>query len=214
VTFPSSVSDIPPETAPDPELVALPKPPQRTRTVTLVLLGLTTLVSLAMTWALAGEVRYAWTPGEPRSVGELAELRLDESLADAFVHGTAHLDGRAQARYERFLEVDDFLVARVEGSEKLWIELRQPRGGEKAARPPTSFVGRLVPMASAGLTYRGLAERIEEQTKLDVPKDAWLLVEGATPASSRWALALACVLTLFAGWNFVQLIRLTRRVRE
>lgn len=213
MTAPPSVSDMPPETAPDPELVALPKPPQRARTLSLVLMGVTSLVALAMVWALWGEVRYAWTPGEPRPVGELAMLPLDEGLADAFVHGTARLDERAQARYERFLEVDDFLVAQVVGNERLWVELRQPKEGH-AARLPTSFVGRLVPMASAGLTYRGLAERIEEQTKIRVPKDAWLLVEGATPASSRWAIALAGVLTIFAAWNLTQLVRLTRRVRD
>lgn len=213
MSFPRSVSDMPPETAPDPELVALPKPPQRARTVSLVLMGLTTLVALAMVWALAGEIRYAWTPGEPKPVGELSALHLDESLADAFVHGTGQLDAKAQARYERFLEVDDFLVAQVVGNERLWVELRQPKEGH-AAQLPTSFVGRLVPMASAGLTYRGLAERIEEETKMQVPPDAWLLVEGATPGSSRWAIALAGVLTVFAGWNLTQLVRLTRRVRD
>lgn len=205
---------MPSDTAPDPDLVALPTPPRRTRTVSLVLMGVTALVALAMIWALAGEVRYALASGEPRSIGELSELPLDGNLADAFVHGTARLDAKAQARYERFLEADGFLVARIVGSEKLWIELRQPRDGEKAARLPTSFVGRLVPMASAGLTYRGLTDHIEEQTKIQVPDDAWLLVEGATPASSRWAVALAGVLTLFAGWNLAQLVRLTRRVRD
>ncbi len=205
---------MPPETAPDPDLVALPKPPQRTRTLSLALMGVTALLALSMLWALAGEVRYAWTPGQPRSVGELSELRLDENLADAFVHGTARLDAQAQARYERFLDADGFLVARVVGNEKLWIELRQPRNGDSSARLPTSFVGRLVPMKSAGLTYRGLASRIEEQTQIAVPEDAWLLVEGATPASSRWAVALAGVLTLFAGWNLAQLVRLSRRVRD
>lgn len=196
----------------DPELLALPTPPRRIRTVSLLAMTLTMLVALSMVWALRGELRYAFRSAEPMPMGELARLVPDPALADAFVHGTGRLDEGSAIRYERFLEPDAFYVARVVGNPGLWVELRQPSA--EPVIPQTSFVGRLVPLASAGLSYRGLASRIEEGASADVGREAWLLVEGRAPASSRWAIALASVLLLFAGWNLLQLLRLGRRVSD
>lgn len=198
----------------DPELLALPRPPTRVRTASLVAMAVTTLVALSMVWALRGELRYAWRSAEPTQIGELSRLVPGPELADSFVHGTGMLDESASIRYERFLEPDSFYVARVAGNPRLWVELRQPSSEPGQAIPQTSFVGRLVPLASAGLSYRGLAARIERVANVDVGQDAWLLVEGRAPASSRWAVALAFVLSLFAGWNLIQLLRLGRRVSD
>lgn len=205
---PSSV-----EVGSDPELLALPKPKRPARTLSLVLMAVTAVLALAMCWALRGEVRYAWASAEPVDVGDLSKLAPGPDLADAFVHGTAKLGHEGAIAYPRFLEPDTFQVAPVVGNPRLWIELRQTGSDPAQAIPQTSFVGRLVPLASAGLQYRGLAARIQERSNL-LPQDAWLLVEGRAPASSRWALALTLVLLLFAGWNLVQLLRLSRPIHE
>lgn len=208
--------DVPPRASadpgPDPELLALPAPKRRTRTLSLVLMALTTALALAMIWALRGEVRYALASGRPTNIGDLASFRPRPDLADAFVHATGVPNMAGGIDYERFLDPDGFLAIPIVGNERLWIELRRP--SSESPRPQTSFVGRLVPLATAGLQYRGLTSRIEEQANVSLTRDAWLLVEGATPASSRWSLALAFVLSLFAGWNLFQLLRLTRRVQD
>ena len=45
-----------------------------------------------------------------------------------------------------------------------------------------------------------------------MPHNAWLLLDGETPSSAGWAVALVAVLLLFVGFNVWGLIRLTRQV--
>lgn len=177
-------------------------------------MAMAAFLSLAMIWVLRTEVRYALASSSPKQVGELASLRPGSDLADAFVHGTGRLAPDAPIEYRRFLEPDTFRVAHLVGNENLWIELRLPDTGSASATPQTSFVGRLVPLSSAGLQYRGLAARIAERAPTKESSDMWLLVEGATPASSHWAAGLAAALALFTGWSLVQIVRLLRPIRE
>lgn len=55
----------------DPELVALPAPPRRDRTLAAVLMLVTAAASVAMCWALRGEVGYAFRRAVPASIGDL-----------------------------------------------------------------------------------------------------------------------------------------------
>lgn len=198
----------------DPDLFALPPPPRRTRTVSLAVMAFAALLSLAMIWVLRGEVRYALAPSSPTQLGDLSRLRPGSDHADAFVHGTGRLSSDAPIEYRRFLEPDAFRVAPLVGNDTLWVELRLPSETSASAAPQSSFVGRLVPLSSAGLQYRELAARIAERAPARADAEVWLLVEGATPASSRWAMGLALALGLFTAWSLAQIVRLLRPARE
>jgi hypothetical protein len=80
--------------------------------------------------------------------------------------------------------------------------------------PPTSFVGRLVPVASAGLRYRSAREGVEAVGGARVAEDAWLLVDGAAPAGARWAIGVLGMLVAFAAFNVWGLVRLLRPIRD
>jgi hypothetical protein len=67
-------------------------------------------------------------------------------------------------------------------------------------------------MKGAGLRHAGLARSVHGQTSVVIPSDAWILVDGASPRASRWAVALFALFGFFALWNVVNTLRIVRRV--
>jgi hypothetical protein len=216
----------PPPTAPempltspsevDPGLLSLPAPPRRERTLSVVLMAITALASIAMTLALRSEVRYALAPGSPVDLGDLtASPPSSPELENAFVRASGLLGSAGAMRYERPLEGDSFRLAPIAGNPRVWVEMRVPEGAEGPRFvPPTTFAGRLVPMRSAGLRHRGLARSVRDVTGAEVPEEAWLLVDGAAPASSRWAVPLVALFAIFALYNLASIARIVRPLRS
>jgi hypothetical protein len=202
---------VPIEGAIDPDLIELPRPPRAPRVVSIVLMVATAVLAAVMAAALLGDVRYALAGAEPSAVGDLARWIPDRALENQFVRASGRLGSAGAIRYERPLERDSFRLAPVAGNERVWVEMRVPEGAD--AGPPTTFVGRLVPLAGATLRYRGLRRSVQEVTGAVIPADAWVLVDGATPAASRWTLALAALFVAFAGYNVVTIARMVRPVR-
>jgi hypothetical protein len=124
------------------------------------------------------------------------------------------LGGGGSIRFERSFESDTFRVAPVAGRPDVWVELRVPAGIDPERYvPPTAFTGRLVRFDAAGPRHRGLARSVTALTGQPVPTDAWLLVDGESPAQARWAVALVVLFAGFAAWNALAISRLARRVR-
>jgi hypothetical protein len=200
----------------DPELVALPDPPKTGRTLTVAVLALAALASLAMVFALRRDVAYVLGPAWPAMVGDLrtasgASLALFENKP---VHGEGMLGAAGGIRYERPFASDTFRLLPVAGRDDLWVEVRVPAGQETGRwEPPRSFTGRLVRFAATGPRHRGLANAIASTTGAQVPEGAWLVVDGEAPINARWSLALALMFFGFAAWNVVTIARLVRKVR-
>ena len=118
-------------------------------------------------------------------------------------------------RYSRPLESDTFRFAPVEGNPNVWVEIRVPAGLEGPRFvPPNSFVGRLVPVEEAGLRHENLPDSVAETGDGRVPDQAWLLVDGESPAALRWALGLLAMFVGFAAFNLWGLYRLLRPVKD
>jgi hypothetical protein len=213
----TSSSDPPHESPPDSvkkhDLAGLPAPRRPWRRVTLVTLALGALVSLALAFAVLPDVVYSLRGGSPRDLGDLVSARLDPTLAGAWVHGEGQLSATRAIRYARPLEHDTYRLASVEGNPKLWVQVRVP-ANEEGPRfvPPDSFVGRLLPISSLGIRQRGLPDAVQESGVEPPARDAWLLVDGESPAALRWALGLITLLLAFATFNLVGLARLTRPI--
>lgn len=176
---------------------------------------LTTVAALWMTTALLGEARYALTQGQPLDIGDLGAMRPDDAFANRYIRGSALLGTTGAIRYGRAAEGDSFRLAPVAGNPAVWIEIRVPEGFEGPRFvPPTTFAGRLVPFDHAGIRHGSLARAIREQTEVTVPKGAWLLIDGSSPRTSRWAVALTLLFVGFAAWNVVGAIRLLSRVND
>jgi hypothetical protein len=210
----SSTSD-----EPDPELLALPGPPRRERTLTLAILFLAAVSALAMAFALRGDVAYALSGlgAAPlgASVGDLrtATAATLEANENRLVRAEAMLGAAGGIRYERAFASDTFRTLPVAGRADVWVDLRVPAGQENGRwQPPRSLVGRLVRFGHAGPRHRGLAAAIGTTTHERVPEGAWLLVDGEEPESARWSLVLALAFLGFAVWNVAAAMRIVRRV--
>lgn len=199
----------------DPELLALPAPPRRERTLTVVVLALAAALSLAMVFALRRDVAYAFASSTPAGLGEL-RIASAETLAaneNRMVGAEGMLGAAGGIRYERPFLDDTFRTLAVAGREDVWVDVRVPAGQESGRwEPPRAFTGRLVRFGAAGPRHRGLATAIERTTGRTVPPGAWLLVDGEAPESARWTALLAAMFLGFAAWNAVAIARILRKI--
>lgn len=215
---PDSTAELPlmgGELTPDPELEALPEPRRPGKRLTVVTLAATALTSIAMTSALSKEVAYGLSSSAPTDLGALAQFTPSSDLANSWVRGEGLLGTRGAVRYGRPLESDTYRLAPVAGNEKLWVQIRVPEGMEGPHFvPPTSFVGRLIPAADAGLRHAGLKDSVAEAGQGEMPADAWLLIDGEAPATTRWALGVVALLLGFIGFSVYGLFRLLRPIKD
>jgi hypothetical protein len=199
----------------DPELLELPDPPKKKRTLTVVLLAVTAIASLAMVLALARDAAYAFAPASATDLGDLRSAPPASFGDNKLVRASGTLGAAGAIRYERPFDSDSYRLSPVAGRPDVWVEVRVPAGEENARYvPPSSFAGRLVRFDHAGQRHRGLTSAIASGTGVQVPAQAWLLVDGESPSHARWAVALVCLFAAFAAWNLATIVRLLRKVRE
>jgi len=200
--------------APDADLEALPPPRRPWRKLTLVVMSATLLGSLGLLFALRGELSFSLAAKAPRSVGELSAFKPQPRDENSWVQGEGELEVKDAIAYRRPLESDSYRLSRVSRTSKLWVQVRVPRDDDdpdhKRFVPPTSFVGRLVPAAHGGVRLSQLGDAIAEAGRPALPADAWLLIDGEAPATTRWTLGLAGLLLGFAAFNLFGLQRLLR----
>ena len=199
---------------PDRELADLPPPRRPFRRLTFVVMTVAAALSLWLAFGLRGDLAYALTSGPPRDLGSLDRAGADLPR-NAWIRGEGTLSESDVVRYFRPLDRDAHRLARVEGHPRLWVEVRVPSDadGDRFVAPG-SFVGRLVPLAQAGLRYSALPSAVADTGKPPLPDDSWLLVDGESPRTTRWVIGLMLVLFGFAAFNLVGLVRLSRLVRD
>lgn len=200
---------------PDPELEALPAPRRPGRNLTLTTMTVTAVLALGMVWAIRGEASYALHKGSPTSLGNLSELEPRPELANTWVQGEALLSSTRAVRYSRPLEQGGYRLAPIAGNDRVWVQVRVPDGMEGPRFvPPTSFVGRLIPFSQASIRHAGLTEAAARASAGKLPENAWLLIDGEAPTTTRWALGLVVLFLAFACFNVWGLVRLLRPVVE
>jgi hypothetical protein len=199
----------------DPELLALPDPPRRERTLTVVVLAVAAVLSLAMVFGLRHDVSYALGGGTAVDVGDLhaaSEAAL-ASYENRYVRAEALLGAAGGIRYERPFVDDTFRTLPVAGRRDLWADVRVPAGQESGRwEPPHTFTGRLVRFEGAGPRHRGLAGAIERASSTEVPAGAWLVIDGEAPDKARWTILLAAMFLGCAVWNLIAIRRIVRKV--
>ncbi len=198
----------------DQELLDLPAPPKRERSLTVGLLLFTALASLAMVFTLRRDAAYAFREPRPEHLGDFGTAPLEAFHDNAFVEGRAMLGAAHAIRYERPLVSSSFRLMPVAGRPNVWAEVRVPAGAENARWvPPSEVVGRLVRFEASGPKHRGLAAAVKDATGQDVPQGAWLLVQDEGPTDARSAVLLVLLFAGFAAWNVFATTRLLRKVR-
>jgi len=198
----------------DQELLDLPDPPKRERSLTVAMLLFTALASLAMIFALRRDAAYAFSVRDATDIGDLGAAPGEAFQENRYVHATAMLGAARAIRYERPLQSGSFRLMPVAGRPNVWAEIRVADGEENVRWvPPSSVTGRLVRFDSAGPRQRGLAGAVKDTTGQDVPEGAWLLVQNDAPTDARWAVILIFMFAGFAIWNLGVTAKLLRRVK-
>jgi hypothetical protein len=199
------------------DLGELPAPRHPFRKLTFATMAVTAALALLLIFALRREVTYSLHPGPPTDVGELARLAPRGELSNAWVRGEASLETEGAVRYQRPLDPDTYRLVKVSGNPLLWVQIRVPfdANDPEGAHfvPPTSFVGRLIPASRAGLRHSALSTALADSGRGRFAEDAWLLIDGESPASTRWTLGLVVLFGLFAAFNVAGVIRLARPAR-
>lgn len=199
---------------PDRDLEALPPPRRPFRKLTLSVMAVTLLGSLGLVFSLRGELGFSLLGGAPHAVGELSALTPQSRDENTWVQGEAELEPEGAIAYRRPLESDSYRLSRVRGTSKLWVQVRVPEDDSdpyhKRFVPPTSFVGRLVPATHGGVRLSQLGGAIAEAGRPPLPSEAWLLIDGEAPATTRWTLGVVALLLGFAAFNLFGLQRLLR----
>jgi hypothetical protein len=198
----------------DPELLGLPDPPKRDRTITVALLIFTMLAALAMVLALRRDATYAFAPTSARDLGNITTASNESFVENQYVQGEAMLGAAKAIRYERPLVSDSFRLMPVAGREDVWVEVRVPPRAENIRWvPPSRVSGRLVRFETSGPRHRGLSDAVKDATGHEIPQGSWLLVDGAAPNDARWAVVLVAMFGAFAIWNAFAMSRLLRKVK-
>lgn len=199
----------------DADLADLPAPRRPGRTLTLIAMSVTAAVALAMSFALRHDALYAARGDGVTLLGNLADWRPEPELSNKWVRGEALLSATRAVRYARPLESDSYRLAQVAGNDRIWVQIRVP-AGEEGPRfvPPTTFVGRLIPLSRTGLRYADLSNAVTETGQAPMKPDSWVLLDGESPATTRWALGLIALFLAFAAFNVYGLVRLLRPVRD
>jgi hypothetical protein len=193
----------------DPELSSLPAPRRPWRKVALGTMGLTLVGALSLAAALRPQLGYATRSGPQHDLGNLERITLSDNLSNTWVHGSGVLDTRAVA-YQRPLVPGEYRLVPLVNSDRLWIEVQVPAAVDPDRFiPPSSFVGRLVPLSEAGLGYESLANLAGGPMP-----DAWLLLDGQSPAGTRWVFGVLLVLLGFVGFSAFGLYRVLRRAND
>jgi hypothetical protein len=170
-------------------------------------------LSVAAASGLLATARFSLQKGPPRELGSLTNVQLGAALENAWAHGEAELAEKS-VEYRRPLDPDRFRLAEVVGNRALWVELRIPAGIEPAHYvPPNSFVGRIVPFEKAGLRHAALADAVGGAYGRRPGAEAWLLIDGEAPATTRWAFGLIGLFIAFAAFNVWGVVRLLRPVK-
>jgi hypothetical protein len=202
---------------PDPELVELPSPRRPFRRLTLVCLVASAAAACALIGGLFSDASYACHRAAVRDVGFLANLEPAANQQNTWVRGGGELAPIGGIRFERPLEPDSFRLAPLQDNPRLWVQIRVPAGYEdEHFVAPTVFSGRLVRLTSTGIRYSTLALAPEAAgwKPGHLPENAWVLIDGETPASARWVLGLVGLFGAFAVFSLWGLVNLLRPVRR
>jgi len=197
----------------DRELLALPPPRRPWRRATLVTLSLGAALSVWLAFLVLPDARYSLQAGGVRDIGDLARARLGPELENAWVRAGGQLSATKAVRFRRPLERDSYRLAQSEDNPNVWVQIRVPAGEEDPRFvPPDSFVGRLLPLSAASLRQGGIADAVDRAGLEPLRKNAWILLDGESPAANRWVLGLIGLLAAFATFNVVGLVRLSSSI--
>lgn len=112
-----------PTDAVDPELVALPAPPQGRRVAAMILMALTVVASCAMLTAVASDAEYFFADPQVSPLGHVSEVSPARLPLNAYVslEGNPMLSNMVE--YQRIFSGSEYVVFPLAGQRDVFVEM-------------------------------------------------------------------------------------------
>ncbi|MGE0790059.1 MAG: hypothetical protein AB7S26_30570 [Sandaracinaceae bacterium] len=191
----------------DPELLALPSPPEGRRALALALMAAVIIGAAWLALALRHDVAYFFAPSRTIDLGEATQI------APASLESNTHvtLTGRPMlsraVRYRRVILGTSYVVYPLAGQRAIYVHVED--GPDALAA--LEHTGRLVRFRDLGGRVSGVAAALGEGEGLG--DDAFVLLEGDAPGTYVWALFLVLFAGLMIALNAVLMVRWFRPLK-
>lgn len=203
-----SLAGAPDGDAVDPELLALPAPPRGRRMVALVSMALVAVAALAFALSLRHDIAYFFSDGETIALGDVQAL----DPARLAPNTTVRIEGTPMisraARYRRVLTGERRVVFPLAGQRTVYVETEDT----PAALGHATFTGRLVTFSQLGGRMDAVERYLDAGLGLPVSGDSFLVVSGASPSGSAWAVLAALFAVLIMLLDVVLILRWFRPI--
>ena len=185
----------------DAELLDLPAPPSGRRLMTLALMALVVVASLALVASVRHDLSYFFASPSILELGDVneldpARLRPNTQVRISGTPGTARA-----VRYRRPLSGASYVVFPLAGQAAVYVQVEDT----PEALAQSDFSGRLVTFSQMGGRLGEVEEYFHQTMSTPISGESYLLIAGAGPASYAWALGLAllCLLVILLDLFFI-----------
>jgi hypothetical protein len=198
--------------AADPELLALPAPPQGRRLLSMVLMGSVVVAALALLLHLRPDVAYSFQGDRAADVGsatgaDLAELETNRYVR---VRGTPMLS--RMVRFERALSGQQYAVFPLAGQRQIFVQVPLEALQDPARAAQGEFSGRLLTFGQLGGRFRAVREYLGRSMGMPVTAESFVVLAEEPPSAYGWALALSGLCLLIMGLAGFLLLRWFRPI--
>ncbi|MBX7196041.1 MAG: hypothetical protein K1X94_28555 [Sandaracinaceae bacterium] len=192
----------------DPELLALPAPPEGRRIATMAVMALAVVVALGLTSALRHDVAYFFASSAVSDVGNAAELAPATLASNSFVQVEGTPMASQVVRYRRLLSGETFVVFPLAGQRTVFVHMPEAA----MASPRATYSGRLVTFGEMGGRLDGVRSFFSHELSAPVTTESYVLLVDESPPTAWWALALSLFCVLFVLVDVWLLVRWFRPI--
>jgi hypothetical protein len=187
----------------DPELLALPAPPQGQRLLSLSLLCAVLVGAVALVLHLRADVAYAFAADRATDIGDAIAVRLPDLLPNRYVRvrGTPMLS--RMVRFERTLSGQQYAVFPLAGQRQIFVQVPLDALRDPTRTAQGEFSGRLMTFGQLGGRFRAVREYLATRMGLPVTAESFVVLAEEPPSAYGWALllsALCAAIGVLSAW--------------
>ena len=193
----------------DPELMALPAPPQAQRVAALTIMAAAVLAALALLVSLRSDIAYALAAPEPVDLADVRAIAPSALTSNSYVRIAGTPTIARAIGFGRGLGTR-YRVFPLAGQRTVYVQARD-EGREGFVR--SSYTGRLVTFEQLGGRYAEIARVMQRDAGLPVTSASFLLLADEPPVAYTWTLFVAAICLGFVLVDLYFIVRWFRPVK-
>jgi len=198
----------------DPELLALPAPPQGQRLLSLGLLCSVVLAGAALLLHLRADVAYGFAADRVVDIGEAVSARVAELPSNTYVRVRGAPMLSHMVRYERALSGQVYAVFPLAGQRQIFVQVPIEALSDPMRTAQGEFSGRLMTFGQLGGRLRAVREYLATRVSLPVTNESWVVLAEEPPSAYGWALLLSAVCLPLVSVAVLLILRWFRPISE